>query len=94
MKVMGYIETYEKNKILVIYEKMLALKELSYSVEDYVDNKEEKNSLIKSIKLDFLNEEINYEKNWNELIKKYNWKVDSSENLILNFNDNTVLIKE
>ncbi|MBU5227111.1 CXXX repeat peptide modification system protein [Clostridium senegalense] len=94
MKVMGYIETYEKNKILVIYEKMLALKELSYSVEDYVDNKEEKNSLIKSIKLDFLNEEINYEKNWNELIKKYNWKVDSSEDLILNFNDNTVLIKE
>ncbi|NEU04147.1 CXXX repeat peptide modification system protein [Clostridium senegalense] len=94
MKVMGYIDTYEKNKILVIYEKMLALKELSYSVEDYVDNKEEKNSLIKSIKLDFSNEEINYEKNWNELIKKYNWKIDSSENLILNFNDNTVLIKE
>ncbi|GAA0125966.1 hypothetical protein UT300019_18680 [Clostridium sp. CTA-19] len=91
----GIVNEFEKNELLRMYEKRLAIEELSYSINDITINdcNLDVNSLIKikeKMEKDYYKNEEMMEKWWKITSEKYNWENNKDKKWSLNFETNIV----
>lgn len=88
----GQVSITEKNEVLRLHERILALKEVSLTVDNIIDN-EEKERLVKKINIEFATAEKVFSDWWQSKANKYSWKKDQKGRWAIDFNNNDIYLE-
>lgn len=86
----GQVNETEKNEILRLYEKILALKEVSQTINNVEVDKERKERLVNKINTELPIVEKLYNDWWHCKTNNYLWKKDKDGKWSINFSNNTI----
>jgi CXXX repeat modification system protein len=89
----GAVTSAEKNEIIILYEKRLALNDLLLTLDDPMLTNDEKNLLHDRIIGDIKKAEILYHQWWGEKSRKYNWRFDERGKWSINFQTSEVFLE-
>ena len=74
-KKIGIVTTEEKEAILILYERRLALQELAITLNNPEFEENSKNELYERIVVDLGKTKVDFERWWEEKSEKYQWKL-------------------
>lgn len=90
----GDVILKEKEDILQLYERIVALQELLIALDSQSYTNEVKNELYNRIIADLGKTQTAYEKWWSDMSNKYQWKMVKEGKWIIDFNTCEVFVLE
>ncbi|MBU3130689.1 CXXX repeat peptide modification system protein [Clostridium tagluense] len=84
-KKIGVVTTEEKEKILVLYERRLALHELAITLNNPEFDENSKNELYERILVDLSKTKVDFDRWWEKKGEKYQWKLIEGYQWSINF---------
>jgi CXXX repeat modification system protein len=90
----GIVSDKEKNEIVVLFERGIALRELAMSLDNLELEESEKENLKKSIKADLMATRETYDNWWKEKSEKYNWLSNENGSWSIDFMTNDIYLHE
>jgi CXXX repeat modification system protein len=88
----GSVSETEKDQMLKLYERKLALEELLLSLNSGLLNEKQKDEVYEKVIIDLSKTNVNYQTWWNEKSKLYNWKLEENGVWSLEFETNEVFL--
>jgi CXXX repeat modification system protein len=93
-KKIGIVGEEEKEEILVLYERRLALQELAITLDNPEFDKSSKSELYERIVADLGKAKMEFELWWEEKSKKYQWKFIEGYQWTINFKTCEIFLVE
>jgi CXXX repeat modification system protein len=88
----GQVTDPEKDEILKLYERKIALQELMMSLDDQDQSEKSKNDLYERIVADLGKTKVNFDRWWADKSRKYNWKSVPGGNWNIDFETNDIFL--
>ena len=88
----GLVTEEDKNSILLLHERRIALKELLMTLDNQSLSENSKNDLYERIVSDTGKTTMVYEKWWADMAHKYNWKSVEGGNWNIDFVTNEIIL--
>ena len=90
----GKVSAEERDEIQRLYERKVALKEMVYVIADRdVVGELENNKLYEKITADLGETERKFQKWWNDMVQKYNWKRAEKGQWVIDFESCDVILQ-